>query len=273
MKNNIGIMQGRLSEQKGVKIQEFPKDTWKMEFRLAKNLGFDVIEWIFDSKDNPILQDNMLDDISETIKEEGIRVNSVIADFFMENYLTKNKAKENLEILKKLIINSHKIGIKIIEIPFVDSSSLNTDDEIKTLEMMLKEVFSVLEENKMKIGLETDLNPKDVADLLDRIGNPNIKANYDSGNSAALGYDMYEEFELFGNSIINIHVKDRIFQGNTVPLGTGDVNFDSFFKLIKKSGYEGDIIIQGARIKNESPEDTCKKYIKFVKQYVDKYLK
>ena len=43
--------------------------------------------------------------------------------------------------------------------------------------------------------------------------------------------------------------------------------------LIKKYDYEGDLIIQGARDKKESPESTCRRYITFVKQYVDKYLK
>ncbi|MBN4046327.1 hypothetical protein JYT57_01475 [Nitrosarchaeum koreense] len=106
-----------------------------------------------------------------------------------------------------------------------------------------------------------------------RINHPNIKANYDSGNSASLGYNVYEEFELFGKWIKNIHIKDRLLKGNTVPLGEGNVDFDILFKLIKKYGYEGDLIIQGARDKNELPGDTCRKYMTFVKHYVDRYLK
>ena len=54
MVNKIGIMQGRLSKQKGIRIQEFPRDTWEQEFEKAKDIGFDTIEWIFDSKDNPM---------------------------------------------------------------------------------------------------------------------------------------------------------------------------------------------------------------------------
>lgn len=272
MINNIGIMQGRLSKQSGVKIQEFPKNSWKEEFKIAKNIGFNVIEWVFDSKDNPILEDEKLEDIVEIIKEYGVLVNSVIADFFMENSLTRNESGENFEILKKLIINAHKIGVKNIEIPFVDSSSLKTQDEIKNLENILQRIIPILEKYRMNIGLETDLKPKDFAELLTRINNSRIKANYDSGNSASLGYNISEEFELLGHSIINIHVKDRIFGGTTVSLGTGDVDFDIFFDLMKKFGYKGDIIIQGARNEKESSEETCKKYLKFVKQYVDKYL-
>ena len=67
MVNKIGIMQGRLSKQKGIRIQEFPRDTWEQEFEKAKDIGFDTIEWIFDSKDNPMLDDKKLDYILEKI--------------------------------------------------------------------------------------------------------------------------------------------------------------------------------------------------------------
>ena len=275
MVNNIGIMQGRLSKQNGEKIQEFPKNSWKEEFKIAKNIGFNVIEWVFDSKDNPILEDDKLNDIVEIIKKYGVLVNSIIADFFMDNSLTRGESEENFEILKKLIINAHKIGAKNIEIPFVDSSSLKTQDEIINLENILQKIVPTLEKYKMIIGLETDLNPKDFSELLKRINNSRIKANYDSGNSASLGYNMQEEFELLGHSIINIHVKDRIFGGTTVPLGTGDTDFELFFSKIKQISYSGDFIIQGARkdLSNsiEKPELTCKKYLDFTRQYLDKY--
>ena len=39
--NKIGIMNGRLSEQLGTKIQEFPYMTWKDEFTKALDYGFE----------------------------------------------------------------------------------------------------------------------------------------------------------------------------------------------------------------------------------------
>ncbi len=222
-----------------------------------------------------MLDDKKLDCILEKTIEYDISINSIIADFFMDNSLLTNdcNSNENFEILKKLIINANKLNIKIIEIPFVDSSSLKSREEIDILEKRIKEIIPILETNQIVIGLETDLNPKEFAGLLERINHPNIRANYDSGNSASLGYDVCEEFELLGKWIKNIHIKDRLVKGNTVTLGKGNVDFDALFKLIKKHDYNGDLIIQGARDKNELPEETCRKYITFVKHYVDKYLK
>jgi L-ribulose-5-phosphate 3-epimerase len=275
MINKIGIMQGRLSKQRGMKIQEFPRDTWEQEFEKAKNVGFQTIEWIFDSKDNPMMDDNKLQYILKKSTEHNITINSIIADFFMDNSLSSNDSKtgENVEILKKLIKNANKLNIKTIEIPFVDSSSLKSKQDVDILEKNIKEIIPILEKNQTILGLETDLKPMEFVKLLEKINHPNIKANYDSGNSASLGYNVYEEFELLGKWIKNIHIKDRLLKGTTVSLGKGNVDFDILFKLIKKYDYRGDLIIQGARDKNEIPEDMCRRYITFVKHYVDKYLK
>ena len=49
--------------------------------------------------------------------------------------------------------------------------------------------------------------------------------NYDSGNSASLGYNIDDEFKIYGKYIKNIHIKDRLYKGKTIRLGEGNVNF------------------------------------------------
>ena len=57
MASRIRIMQGRLSKPINGKIQSFPINSWENEFYLARNIGFELIEWVLDEnvKDNPIL--------------------------------------------------------------------------------------------------------------------------------------------------------------------------------------------------------------------------
>ena len=57
--------------------------------------------------------------------------------------------------------------------------------------------------------------------------------NYDTGNSASLGWDVEEEFANYFDRIYNIHIKDRTLGGTTVDLGTGDVNFQNFLIYLK----------------------------------------
>lgn len=269
----IGIMQGRLSDPLNNKIQSFPKNSWKSEFEAAQLCGFETIEWIFDDISNPILFDEQLIEIRSLAAEHEIKINSLLADYFMEKKLVdipEFELGKNLEILKNLIKKCNKIGISIIEIPFVDSSSLTSQNDENQLIAILEKILPFARNYDVAIALETDLEPHRFFDLLSKFDD--LFANYDTGNSASLGYDVATELSVLGKKIKNIHIKDRALGGKTVPLGSGNVDFTTFFTKLKENNYKGDLIIQGAREENIPPEITCKKYLEFVKQYVHKYF-
>ncbi len=270
-------MQGRLSEMYENKIQSFPSQSWKEEFEIASNCGLEIIEWIFDEiQPNPILSDKGIIEINQLMEKNNISINAICADYFMTKKLfneSQSELEKNIETMKKLIIQANKLEISIIEIPLVDSSSLKTDENKKEIINNFKKILPFAEKNNVTIVLETDLNPQNFEEFLTKFEHQHIMANYDSGNSASLGYNVKEELIILKKWIKNIHVKDRNLHGGTVPLGTGDTNFEEFFATLSKINYSGDLIIQGARnleTKYE-PKQICQSYQKFVKQYVDKY--
>lgn len=276
--SKIGFMQGRLVNSIDNQIQCFPKHTWKNEFELAKKTGFHLIEWIFDDLSNPILFSENHTEIQTLCKKHDVLINSLCADFFMVHKLfsePENELLKNLEILKNLIKISSELGIKIIEIPLVDSSSLRSSNNKTEFCENLKTFVPLAEKYGIILNLETDLPPEEFKILIDYFESSNIRANYDVGNSTSLGYDIENELYVLKDLITNIHIKDRIVGGATVPLGNGDTNFDLFFKTLAKIGYSGDFIIQGAREDENviSPHETCSKYRSFVKNYLDAYFK
>jgi|TARA_B110000495_G_scaffold38600_1_gene31082 L-ribulose-5-phosphate 3-epimerase len=274
MSIKMGIMQGRLSHSINNTIQSFPEKSWAKEFELGQKINLNSIEWIFDSYiKNPIMN-KQISEINNYIAKFQVKVNSICADYFMINKLfneSEKNIKNNLEVLKELAINGKKIGAKIIEIPLVDSSSLKTEKNKKELVTNLKKVISEINDLGLIITLETDLPPKEFLNLLEMFEKNTVYANYDTGNSASLGYNVNEEFKILKGKIKNIHLKDRILGGTTVPLGLGNTNFEEFFKTLKKSEYSGDLIIQAARIEEMKPEQNCIKYLNFIKEYLDKY--
>mgnify|MGYP001607323266 CR=1 FL=1 len=275
----IGIMQGRLSNPHNNRIQSFPVLSWKQEFEKAEKCQFDVIEWIFDEyKQNPILSSDGISEIRSLCKKHSIAINAICADYFMVEKLfheSHDNLEKNIKMLKELILQAKKLEISFIEIPLVDSSSLKTTNDKIELRNNLERVIPLAEKNDVIIVLETDLLPLDFKQLLSEFNHPNITANYDSGNSTSLGYNSKEELNTLGKWIKNVHVKDRKLHGGTVPLGSGDTNFDLFFSTLSEIQYLGDLIIQGARSTDAkvTPETTCQTYQKFVKEYVDKYYK
>lgn len=276
--HEIGIMGGRLSYSIDNKIQSFPEKSWKQEFEKASRCGFGLIEWVFDTtRNNPILDDEKIQEMKNFSEKYDVAINSVCADYFMEKMLfdvNEFDLEKNLTILKSLITKCNKLGIEILEIPLVDSSSLKTKNNKIEFSNNIYKILSHAEENNVTLNLETDLPPLQFKEFLKSFNNPNVRANYDVGNSTSLGYNIKEELTILGDFITNIHIKDRLLHGTTAPFGTGNTNFELFFETIKKIDYKGDFIIQGAR-ENETiikPEDTCKKYLEFVKHYIDKYL-
>ena len=211
--------------------------------------------------------------------ENDIKIDSVCADYFMEKRLFNVSTFElssNLDKLKQLIRNCNKLEIKILEIPLVDSSSIQNDAFRREFISNLNSIIPYAEDNQVYLTLETDLPPELFCNLLEEFNHPNVMANYDIGNSVSLGYDPSVELTTISRWIKNIHVKDRLYNSGTVPLGSGNVDFELFFTLLSKINFSNSLIIQGARedlVKHQiSPEETCSKYLKFVKQYMSKYL-
>lgn len=272
----IGIMQGRLSDPMHNTIQAFPENSWVQEFELAHKIGLDSIEWIFDAfEKNPIME-KKFNEINNLISKFHININSVCADYFMVNKLfneSEINIKKNLETLMQLAINCKNIGIKIIEIPLVDTSSLKSEKDKEELVKNLDIVLPEINDLGIIITLETDLPPTEFLNLLNRFEKNKVFANYDTGNSASLGFNVNEELEILKDKIKNIHLKDRILNGETASFGNGNTNFDDFFLMLKKIDYSGDLVIQGAREQGISPEHNCVKYLKFTKQYLDKYCR
>ena len=65
----------------------------------------------------------------------------------------------------------------------------------------------------MNFPIESDLSPKEFSKLLECFDTKRITVNYDTGNSASMGFDVEEELEEYGNKISDIHIKDRFHGG------------------------------------------------------------
>tara|TARA_B100000242_G_C42977302_1_gene453623 strand:+ start:76 stop:903 length:828 start_codon:yes stop_codon:yes gene_type:complete len=254
MKNiELGIMQGRLLPKYKNRYQAHPVGYWSDEFEIARKLGLKSIEFIFDYNDyklNPLMNENGINQISKISKNTGVNVKSICADYFMEAPLhsSNQKVKEkSVQVLKTLIKNSSLLNISDIVIPCVDQSSLKNNIDKERLINSLYDSVIYASKFNINIALETDLNPKDFLDLLNEFRLENLTVNYDTGNSASLGYNINQEFEYYGNKISDIHIKDRVLNGGSVMLGTGNTDFKSFFKILSNMEFNGPIILQAYR--------------------------
>lgn len=280
MKHQIGIMQGRLTKPKGRGIQFFPFDNWENEFYTAQKLGLDEIEFIFDFDEyvkNPLWTHGGIKQIKKLKEETNIQINAVCFDYFMRRPFYKAEPEkqgsikeENMRIIRQVLCSMEQLGIKLIEIPLVDASSLKNNVEKNAFREWLLQIVEGTDQS-ICFGLETDLNPKDFLEYLKEFDSARIGANYDSGNSSGIGYDFYEEVTTLRDYIYNIHIKDRVYHGMTVQLGTGSADFDLLFQGLREIGYKHNFILQAARGTEGEEESNIAAQMEFVKNYIKKY--
>ena len=276
MSSRIGIMQGRLSKPINNKIQSFPVNTWENEFYLAKDIGFELIEWVLDEniEDNPILSKKHFSKINIIKKQTGININSICCDYFMKNSLSRNSEsyrKKNLEILNFLIEESCPLNnIKIIDFPLLGEASLKKKKNLEDYKNIFLKLEKKILDNNLTIALETDLNPNALRDFLKSFNENAVTMTYDMGDSVFLGFEAKKEFSCYGKLISNVHIKDCTPRDYTVQLGDGNVNFNEIFFLLKKNNYKADFILQAAR--GEDDFQIAKKQFQFAKKYVEKYF-
>jgi L-ribulose-5-phosphate 3-epimerase len=269
VKNKIGFMQGRLikSEKKNV-IQYFPSRNWKKELNLANSNKIKLIEWtvnIQNIKSNPLYSGKIYEVINE-LKKNKIITRSVTCDFFMEKPFFKKKYFKNkdkyLNILKKIILNGNKVGIKYFVLPLVDNSSISNKFEELLLIREIKKILRFLQK-KNYIIFEIDYKPDQITNFVNKFKSKKVGINYDTGNSSALGYRIEDEIKYF-KYVKNIHIKDRFLNGSTVRLGKGNWEYKKFFKKIKDI-YNGNFILQTA----PSNSNPLKEFL-LNKSFVDK---
>lgn len=249
----IGVMQGRLLPKYKGRYQAHPVGYWQDEFPIAAKLGLNCIEFILDFNDaevNPLLTADGNREIKRVVDKTNIHVHSVCADYFMEAPLhsaDKAVVKSSQNTLSELIKHCADLGISDIVIPCVDQSSLTDASAIERFQEGISPLFPLAIDASLNLSLETDLAPQDFGNLLKKLNSTCIKVNYDTGNSAALGYDPQEELAVYGNAISDVHIKDRLLSGGSVKLGTGNANLPAFFTELAKLNYSGPIILQAYR--------------------------
>ncbi len=270
---NVGFMQGRLCNKVNGKIQAFPWDDWRSEFKLAEKLGFDLLEWTLDFDrlhENPLMTETGQNEIRCLSIEHGVNIRSLTGDCFMQApfYKANGSFREALlSDFKRVVEASAGVGIKYIVVPLVDNGRLENSSQEESLFEGIQSVLDVLNSQDIFILFESDYEPEALKNLINNYPS-NVGVNYDIGNSASLGFDSEHEMLQYGEKILNVHVKDRLLGGVTVPLGEGNANFPTIFSQLKKANYVGDFILQTARANDNDHVAALSRYRKMVESWL-----
>ena len=253
MSHRIGFMQGRLCECVDGKVQAFPWRDWENEFRSAAELNLHLMEWTLDQErlyENPLMTINGQRKIRTLCHLYKVSVPSLTGDCFMQAPFWKSNGQVRADLQSDFLAVCRAcitVGISIIVLPLVDNGRLETAKQENVLVDFLLAQQAFLAEYQLKIIFESDFTPPELARFIARFPDDQFGINYDIGNSAALGFSPAEEFLAYGGRVLNVHIKDRVLGGTTVPLKTGSADFNAVFLALSKQSYRGNFILQTAR--------------------------
>lgn len=263
--SNLGIMQGRLIDPPHRDdLDWFPFDNWENEFSIAQNLSFKSIELVVDrkmKKNNPIWDQTSRDRIKQLYDQYELKPIACCVNFVIDNsisdYVIANRVKDIIKYVSELDFN-------YIIIPLFGLSDLEFDRD-NNINNNISLLANYANDKNVKLLIETNLSGDDTLNFLSKVKNKEVGVVYDIGNATGCGHNIEHDLNVLYGVISHVHIKDKNYSGENVPLGDGVVNFSSFFDRLGKIKYEGAFTLETSRGVNAT--FTAANNLNYLKEY------
>ena len=233
-------------------------------------------------------------DLLKYIKDLGMEVSSICGDLGGHGFQDKDGNPERIELSKKIIDACCELETKVMTthvgvVPTKDDSPVYQE-----MVRVAKVVGEYAVSNGVTLAIETGPEPAvRLRHYLEDIGLKGIGVNFDPANLAMVCRDDAETAaEILGPWIVHTHAKDgknlrpcnpaneygtlelsdltpnydKAALGRAyleVPLGQGDVNWDGYFRTLKKINYNGFLTIE--REVGDTPKADIQLAVDFLK--------
>jgi sugar phosphate isomerase/epimerase len=84
---------------------------------------------------------------------------------------------------------------------------------------------------------------EDYREVIDGIGDPRMRSLLEVGHFHSAGVSWREGYELLGDSIALVHIKDQV-GAQSVPFGEGEIDLLGLFQHMRSVGYTGDYVVE-----------------------------
>jgi sugar phosphate isomerase/epimerase len=129
------------------------------------------------------------------------------------------------------------------------------EEGVRRVVEALRQLAPRAEEAGVVLGLENTLTAEQNLELISEVGSPAVSVYYDTGNSAAYGYDVPGEIRRLGNDrICEMHLKDRA--SSVLGAGEGAVDFEAVADACADIGYDGWYVLETSGREGQFMEDT-----------------
>ena len=262
--SSIGIMQGRLLPKYLDKLQIFPIDTWREEFGIAKDIGFQHIELLWDNKQDIKNVKGLIDFISKP---------SQLSSFSMcvDSICSLTLLEEVLNEIEDILYTFKENTPTILVIPLLGKARIKTADRLKKFinNLNMHQVMNLIKKYNVKLALELDMPAIEIVEAL-KFANPDlIGICLDSGNLWHYSDSPIDDIHIISDRIIHVHIKDRDKNGENVILGKGLVDFNALSIALESINYSNLLTLETKYF--EDPSSEAKKNLRYISRMI-RYL-
>jgi len=230
--SSIGIMQGRILPKYIDQLQVFPIDTWRKELDIARDIGFQHIELLWDKKR----------DIKKTVGlAELISIPSKLHALSMcvDSICSFNLFEDILNEIEDVLNTFKENTPAILVIPLLGKAAINTVDRLKGIvdKLNMHKVMKMIKKYNVKLALELDMPAIEIVEALRHANSDRIGICLDSGNLWHYSDSPIKDIHTLSKRIIHVHIKDRDKTGENVLLGNGLVDFEALLNALKDINY------------------------------------
>lgn len=196
------------------------------------------------------------------VENLGLKISALVGDFGGHGFADPKTLDWRVERTKEVIDLAVDLGVNVVTTHIGVVPEDENDVAWKSMVQSLPEVGSYAYNRGVFLATETGPEVASLLKkLLDTIGNPGLKVNYDPANLVMVaGDDPVKGVYILKDYIVHTHAKDGIKlpdengqkRWKELPLGEGNVNFPEYLKAMKEIGYNGFFTIE--REVGENPE-------------------
>jgi sugar phosphate isomerase/epimerase len=230
----------------------------------ASQLGVDGVS--LESCFFPGLDEGFLAEVKGVLDERGLE--RVLA-WGHPDGLEGGRNEKAWREMNSLIPKAHAMGAGIMRMV---ASSLTFRNEphgpqIEAVVKMLKESARIAEDHGVVLAIENhiDYTSGEIRQILERVGSPALKVNFDTGNALRMMEDPAAAARSLGPHIVAVHAKDMeacrhvspeewcFF--SSVPVGTGLIDMPGVIRALKDAGFAGVLAVESDHHKDNQDED------------------
>lgn len=185
-------------------------------FALAKELGADGVEVDMgglgtrETFDSQLGKTETREQFLAQARQLGLGISSLaMSGFYAQSFATRDGAVERM--VQDCLDTAQAMGVRVVFLPLGVQGDLVKFPELRpAIVARLRDAGARAAKAGVVIGLETALDAKGEAALLDEIGSPAVKSYFNFANALQNGRDLHAELRTLGRErIVQIHCTNQ----------------------------------------------------------------